>query len=161
MSEETTTDPEVVDDHTEREQAHYIAICETEMRVYESEQEYVEAKDEASAKKKTFEGAASALRAMIRHGPNQQTMLPFEDVEKKAWEFELVTELDIPDGLASKLVENDTETLGGLAEWLKTHELIEIAGVGEEKALMIADAFADYFKDHEIEEVAGEGADNA
>lgn len=144
------------------EHEHYELIRERTREVCEARSTWAQAKDRSQALKKEFDALSGELLDLIVGGPEMQRKLPLSDepatVPSDAWRDVEVGELDVPDSLAAKLIENGMHTLGELSDyWKARRELTELKGIGGAKSDQVAEAFAKYGQEHP--EVFGQAAE--
>ncbi len=126
------------------------AIREADAKVGSELAKWESAKAEASIAKKRYELAVDKLRSVIESADQMQ--LPFpgdeESPSREAWRDVSVDELDIPDALKAKLREAGLATLGEMATYAITGQLIDIEGVGQASAEKIERALEAYWAAH-------------
>jgi len=158
--------------YTKAEQAHYQEICAQNLAVGRLASIAAAAKDEAKAAKGAYDGAAAALCALIRRGPDLQQKLPgMEDVDRPAdeWRDLPLSEAGIVGGLAKSLHKAGIDTLGKLANWPEDGNMnirayralcVNVDGTGTTKADKIGELLRQFWAAHpEFCEEPGEAED--
>jgi hypothetical protein len=117
------------------EEKRRLAEIDALQREYDvAEQDYEQAKAEATAMKKIAEKKARKLFEFIR---SLNTPMPLFEV----WRQTPVDELGLPDGIVMLLQEAGYDTIGKLADYTaKDNKLTDIPHIGEAKAKAIEDA---------------------
>ena len=130
-------------------------------KVEEATAKHEDAKARAAAAKKTYEAAVAEMVAAAQpslfDGLKETDAKPSDSDD---WESVDIIELDLPIGLDKSLRDATPPlaTLGAIAEWArKENELVDIPGVGKQKAETIQLAIDKYWEDHPL---AAEGSDD-
>jgi hypothetical protein len=148
---------------------HYEEILSSGIQVEESRCDYEEAKAETARLKKEFEGLQALHLRLVRRDPLQRSLLTAidpnlesanaEPLPSDEWRKVPVSELEIPDHIASKLGNHAINTLGDLQDyWQSGKHLRDFKGIGEAADSAVVDAFASYGSAHP--EVFGQKPDS-
>lgn len=157
-AEETAEEPKPTTTVGDLKNDHYERIVEKNLQVRDAGVAFSNAKQKASEAKKRFDRLTADLSDLVAQDPLQHR-LPFGDTNDPEtevsapnvdqWRAKPVYELDIPVGLAEKLVDAGLGKLGELQDyWAAGKQLYDITGIGNEKAAVVADAFSDYGAKH-------------
>ena len=129
------------------------AIIAAERACQRAEEDLELAKEEASLKKKLYDGAVLRLRRIAREMAEPLPL--FEHAKKQAQEPDPEAWRDVPlsealegisEGTILKLAEADLSTIGDLADYTNGGKvLIDLPGIGEATAEKILNAQADYW----------------